>query len=225
MNLKKVLFLLYFIMVALDIYGHISKHYWLVYIFKALEMPLLAYYYYQAKAPKLEILDKLLLLYLGVSCFGINVSYLFNQNAVLINFITIIFIIEGQINLFILSKLNSYLGTNNDYDLWRIGVSLIVALGFIYIIFPKFATITQVLSMIVMLQLGLTCIYGLFKKGINMNISWSIMANILSNILSVSIVFLKPLIYDYLWIMGLVYISKILFVEGVLKTSRSLNRL
>lgn len=224
MNLKRSVFLLYFIMVSLDIYGQISKHYWLVFTFKALEMPLLAYYYYQSRAPKIEILDKLLLLYLSISFVGIWISYLFNRNAIIINYITLIVIIEGQINLFILSKLNRYLGSNSKNDLWRISISLIVAIGFIYVIFPRFATLTQILVLVVMIQLSLTSIYGLFKKGIHIGISLSIIAIILSNILSVSGIFLMPIPYDYLWIMGLVYCSKILFVEGVLKTLKSLNK-
>lgn len=224
MNLKRSVFLLYFIMVSLDIYGQISKHYWLVFTFKALEMPLLAYYYYQSRAPKIEILDKLLLLYLSISFVGIWISYLFNRNAIIINYITLIVIIEGQINLFILSKLNRYLGSNSKNDLWRISISLIVAIGFIYVIFPRFATLTQILVLVVMIQLSLTSIYGLFKKGIHIGISLSIIAIILSNILSVSGIFLMSIPYDYLWIMGLVYCSKILFVEGVLKTLKSLNK-
>jgi hypothetical protein len=211
-------------MVSLDIYGQISNHYWLVFTFKALEMPLLAYYYYQAKTPKIEILDKLLLLSLSISFVGIWVSYLFNRNAIIINFVTLIYIIEGQINLFILSKLNRYVGTNSENDLWRISVSLVVAIGFIFVIFSRFTTLTQVLVLIVMVQLSLMCIYGLFKKGIHIAISLSIITIVLSNILSVSGVFLKPILYDYLWIMGLVYTSKILFTEGVLKTLKSLNK-
>ncbi len=224
MKLKRVVFLLYFIMVSLDIYGQINNHYWLVYVFKALEMPLLAYYYYQTRVSKIDILDKLLLLSLGISFLGIWISYLFNRDATIINFITIIYIIEGQINLFILSKLNRYLGTNNENDLWRISASLVLAIGFIYVLSPRFATITQVLVLIVMIQLALMSIYGLFKKGIHIGISLSIITIILSNILSVSGVFLRSIPYDYLWIMGLVYISKILFVEGVIKTLKSLNK-
>lgn len=224
MKLKRVVFLLYFIMVSLDIYGQINNHYWLVYVFKALEMPLLAYYYYQTRVSKIDILDKLLLLSLGISFLGIWISYLFNRDATIINFITIIYIIEGQINLFILSKLNKYLGTNNENDIWRISASLVVAIGFIYMLFPRFATLTQVLVLIVMIQLGLMSIYGLFKKGLHIYITLSIITIILSNILSVSGVFLRPIPYDYFWIMGLVYISKILFVEGVIKTLKSLSK-
>lgn len=211
-------------MVSLDIYGEINNHTWLVFTFKALEMSLLAYYYYQARLPKTEIIDKLLLLSLGISFLGIWVSSLFNRDAALINLVTIIYIIEGQINLFILSKLNRYSGTNNKNDLWRISALLVLAIGFIYILFPRFTTLTQVLVLIVMIQLGLMSIYGLFKKNIHIGISLSIIVIILSNILSVSSVFLRPIPNDYLWIMGLFYISKILFVEGVLRTLKSLNR-
>lgn len=224
MNLKRVVFFIYFIMISLDIYGQINNHYWVVCTFKALEMPLLVYYYYQSRLPKIDILDKLLLLSLCISFVGIWVSFLFNRNAIIINFVTIIYIIEGQINLFILSKLNRYLGTNNENDLWRIGASLVLAIGFIYVLFPRFATLTQILVLVVMIQLALMSIYGLFKKGIHINISLSIVTIIVSNILSVSGVFLRPIPYDYLWIMGLVYISKILFVEGVLKTLKSINK-
>jgi hypothetical protein len=223
MNFRKGIFLLYFIMISLDIYGQINNHYWLVCTFKVLEMPLLAYYYYQTRISKIEILDKLLLLSLAISFLGIWVSFLFNRDAALIDLVTIIYIIEGQINLFILSKLNRYLGTNNKNDLWRISVALSVAVGFIYLLFPLFTTLTQVLVLVVMIQLSLMSIYGLFKKGIHISISLSIITIILSNILSVSGVFLKAIPYDYFWIMGLVYISKLLFVEGVHQTLKSLN--
>jgi len=224
MNLKRIIFGIYFITIFFDIYGQINEHYWLVFTFKAFEMPLLAYYYYQSRFPKIEIIDKLLLLSLGIAFFGIWISYLFNRDAAIINFTTIIYIIEGQINLFILAKLNRYLHTSNKNDIWRVSAALVVAIGFIYVIFPLFATLTQVLVLIVMIQLGLMSIYGLFKKGIHITISLSIITIILSNILSVSGVFLSPIPYDYLWIMGLVYISKLLFVEGVLKTLESIKR-
>lgn len=187
-------------------------------------MPLLAYYYYQSRFPKIEIIDRLLLLSIAISFLGIWESYLLNPNAFTINLSSGIYIIEGQINLFILSKLNKYSHTSNKNDSWRFGVALIIAISFIYLLFPRFATLTQVLVMIIMIQLGLTIIYGFLKKGIHYAISLSIITIILSNILSVSGVFLIPIRNDYLWVMGLAYISKLLFVEGVLKTLESINK-
>ena len=145
---RRDIFLLYFIMISLDIYGQNSSNYWLVWIFKTLEKPLLSYYYYRARQPKLEILDKLLLISLFITFIGSWISYLLNQNAEFINFVIIIYIIEGQINLFILSKLNKDLGTNAKNDLWTISMVLTFALGFIYIIFPRFAALTQCLVLI-----------------------------------------------------------------------------
>lgn len=134
---------------------------------------------------------------------------------------TIIVIIEGQINLFILSKLNRDLQTTHQNDIWIISVALVLAIGFIYIFFPLIATFTQFLVLIAMVQLSLMSISAIFRKGIHIAISLSI---IISNILSVSGIFFGLMLYDYLWIMGFVYISKILFVEGVLKTLKSLNK-
>ncbi|CAH0996132.1 hypothetical protein EMA8858_02262 [Emticicia aquatica] len=217
---KKYVFLVYFIMVALEIYGQLSGKFWLVWIFKALETPLLAYYYYENRKHKLEILDKLLLLSLAITFIGLWSSYLFNKNVENFNVITIIYIIELQITLFILSKLNRDVGYNNKNDSWRISLILITAIGFIYIAFPVFTTLMQCLVLIIMVQQSLMAIYGLFRKGIDIAISISIIVIVTSNILSVIGGFIVRTAYDYLWIMSLSYLSKILFVEGVLKTQK-----
>jgi hypothetical protein len=71
-----------------------------------------------------------------------------------------------------------------------------------------------------MVQQSLMAIYGLFRKGIDIAISISIIVIVTSNILSVIGGFIVRTAYDYLWIMSLSYLSKILFVEGVLKTQK-----
>ncbi len=220
MLIKKYFLLLYLIMISLDIYGQISKHYTLVWIFKALHLPFLAYYFYTCRKSKLEILDKLILLSIFIAFAGSWIAYLIIHDNLAFNILTAVTIIEGQINLFILSKISKRVNVSSKNDIWSISLTLIIAIGFIYLTFPKFATLTQILVLIAMIQLSLMCVYGFFRKEIHILISGSIATIILCNILSVVGIFLVKITYDYLWIMGLLYLSKYMFVEGILKSKK-----
>lgn len=170
---------------------------------------------------KFEQIGNLLLASIFFTSVGLVVTHLLPYGDSYMEKTLIIYICEAQIQLFIVTSY--FYRKNKSIKDEFIKLTIIFSIGiiFIYFFFPMFNFWAQIIVFMRVLQFSFFFAYTYKNKLLNWQILWSIWTLLFSNILSVVFLFIEPSKFFHVFVMASFFISKFLFVNGLIESLKS----
>ncbi len=224
--LKKYFVIIFLFLLILELVWSMVGYGAVALVFKSILLPLLAYRYYELRYRKINLIDKILLLSFLVAYVGIILGYKspFKSEETHIIVVSILYLTEGQMQIFILEKL----ATNNKESFSKDVINLVLAVsgavGYLAFVFPPFLQGISFIFFIRMFQLAIMSYYTIFRENIPISLQISIILLILSNMIwGLGYFNTKILPYHYSWGLVNIYLSKLLFAESFLKNPKMIT--
>ena len=209
---------MFFVFVIIDIFGEYYKYFDLVLFLRILTVPVVYLGYLSFRKYKFEPIGNLLAASVFFCSFGLAVTNIIPYGVNYLQSTLIIYIIEAQIQLFIIT--HYFYPKDKSIKDEFIKLIIIFSLGmiFIYFFFPMFSFTTQTIVFIRILQFSFFFAYSYNNKYLNRQIHWSVWMLLLSNIISVLFLYISPSKTYHIFVMSSLFASKFLFVNGLIQS-------
>lgn len=185
---------------------------------RVLTVPVAYIGYLYFKKYKLEPIGNLLAASIIVSSFGLIVTHILPYGVNYMQTTLIIYIIEAQIQLFIITHYFYPKDKSIKDEFMKLFIIFSLGMIFIYFFFPMFSFSTQTIVFIRILQFSFFIAYTYKNKLLNWQIHWSIWMLLFSNIISVLFLYISPSKIYHILVMASLFASKFLFVNGIIQS-------
>lgn len=214
--LKNKYTIFYFTLAILDI---LAENYSITYlvVLSRLLLVLVAFYGYSDKREyNFHKIDKLLALSLFFATIGLLTSYLIPVNRYYITINSVVSFIEIQLQIFII---RSFFYSKTDKlsdEITKTVIVLSVGMAFIYLLFPMMDFWDQIVIFSRVLQFSFFFAYVFRNKNLHLQVELSFWTILISNILSVVVLYIQVHEFSNLFANFLFFVSKLLFIIGLL---------
>ena len=216
--MKKLFIFVFFVFAIIDIIGEYYKYFNLVLVLRILTVPVAYLGYMSYKKYKFEPIGNLLAASIIFGSLGLVVTHVIPYGVNYLQSTLIIYIIEAQIQLFIIT--HYFYPKDKSIKDEFIKLIIIFSLGmiFIYFFFPMFSFTTQTIVFFRILQFSFFFAYTFKNKLLNWQIHGSVWMLLLSNIISVLFLYISPSKNYHILVMSSLFASKFLFVNGLIQS-------
>ncbi len=216
--MKKLFIFVFFVFVIIDIFGEYYKYFDLVLVMRILTVPVVYLGYLSFRKYKFEPIGNLLAASIIFCSFGLVVTHVMPYGVNYLQSTLIIYIIETQIQLFIIT--HYFYPKDKSIKDEFIKLIIIFSLGmlFIYFFFPMFSFTTQTIVFLRILQFSFFFAYSYNNKFLNRQIHWSVWMLLFSNIISVLFLYISSSKIYHIFVMSSLFASKFLFVNGLIQS-------
>lgn len=181
---------------------------------KAIIIPLLIFFYFENRKHDCFFLDKAVIFSFFFTYIGLWASYLLRHGESYVILVTLIYLIEGQIQIFIISRLHSEKEFKAKTEFLRIGIILLVVLSYFILVFPSDIEIIYFIYIIRSVQLSVMFYFSSFRKDQHTAIFISVCLIIISNMISGLGHFIGKIPHQYVIVHSTFYLSKFLLAVG-----------
>ncbi len=209
---------MFFVFAIIDIIGEYHKYFNLVLVLRVLTVPVAYIGYLSFRKYKLEPIGNLLAASIIISSFGLIVTHILPYGANYMQTTLIIYIIEAQIQLFIITHYFYPKDKSIKDEFMKLFIIFSLGMIFIYLFFPMFSFSTQTTVFIRILQFSFFIAYTYKNKLLHWQIHWSIWMLLFSNIISVLFLYISPSKIYHILVMASLFTSKFLFVNGIIQS-------
>ncbi len=185
----------------------------------------MAFSYLQHRQYRFHKIDYWLTLSLFFTLVGLLTSHLIPKNAYYLSINSIVYFVEIQLQIMIVRHF--FYSKNNILSEEIIKVIMVFTIGiaFIYLIFPLMDFWDQIIVFSRILQFSFLFAYIFKNRKLHYQIDISFWTILISNILSVVVLYVQVPYYYQLFANFLFFTSKIAFVNGLILSTKETNHL
>jgi hypothetical protein len=181
-------------------------------------MPILYLGYLNFRKYRQEPIGNLLASSLIFTCLGLVVTHLLPYSDNYMQTTLIIYILEAQIQLFIITRFFYPKNKSMRDEFTKLIIIFSAGMIFIFLFFPMFSFAAQTIVFIRILQFSFFFAYTYKNKLLHRQIHWSVWVLLSSNIISVLFLYITASKMFHTLVMASFFTSKFLFVNGLIKS-------
>jgi hypothetical protein len=214
--LNRPITILFFLFVIFDILDEYYKFTNFVLVSRTMAIPIAYIGYLRFMKFKFEPIGNLLAISLFFSFLGLAITYLLSYGESYMQTTLLIYIVEAQIQLFIITHFFYPKDKSMKDEFTKLIIIFSTGILFIYFFFPMFSFGAQMTVFIRIMQFSFFVAYTYKNKLLHWQVIWSIWVLLLSNFISVLFLYLSPSKILHILVMSTLYISKFMFVNGLI---------